>query len=50
MAIKKSAHRNSTVPEMFYATGIAFEREAQQVSRQFLKSLSKAAEKTESRK
>lgn len=45
MVIKRSAHRNPTAPEMFYATGVAYERDAQRVSKQFLKSLSASAEK-----
>jgi hypothetical protein len=50
MVIKKSAHQNLTVPEIFYSTSVTFERDAQRVSRQFLRSLSGFAEKTNSRK
>jgi hypothetical protein len=50
MVITKSAHQNLTLPEMFYFTSVAFERDAQRVSRQFLRSLSGFPEKTKSRK
>jgi hypothetical protein len=50
MAIKKSVHLNSGFLETFQATSIAFERDAQRVSRQFLRSLSEPAEKRTLRK
>jgi len=50
MVIKRSAHRNPTAPELFYVTGVAFERDAQRVSKEFLKSLSGYAEKNGSGK
>lgn len=45
MVTKRSAHRNPIAPEMFYATGIAYERDAQRVSKQFLKSHSASTDK-----
>jgi len=50
MVNKKSARRNLTGPEMLFATCVAFEREAQRVSRQFLRSLSVSTEKYDSKK
>lgn len=50
MVNKKSARRNLNGPEMLFATSVAFERDAQRVSRQFLRSLSESTEKANSRK
>lgn len=50
MVNKKSARRNLTGPEMLSATSAAFERDAQRVSRQFLRSLSVSTEKYDSKK
>jgi hypothetical protein len=50
MVIKKTTHQNLTVPEMFYSTSVAFERDAESVSKQFLRSLSESTEKANSRK
>jgi len=50
MVNKKSARRNLTGPEMLFATSVAFERDAQRVSRQFRRSLSGFAEKHDLRK
>jgi hypothetical protein len=50
MVIKKTTHQNLTVPEMFYSTYLAFERDAQRVSRQLLLSLSVSTEKYDSKK
>jgi|GEM_PF-6770512 hypothetical protein len=50
MVIKKTTHQNLTVPEMFYSTSVAFERDAERVSKQFLRSLSESTEKANSRK
>ncbi len=45
MVSRKSARRTPTVPEMLFATSVAFERDAQRVTRQFLRSLSGSAKK-----
>ena len=50
MVNKKTARRNLTGPEMLFATSIAFERDAQRVSRQFLLSLAVSTEKYDSKK
>lgn len=50
MVNKKSARRNLTGPEILFATSVAFERDAQRVSRQFLRSLSVSTEKYDSKK
>lgn len=50
MVSKKSARRNLTGPEMLFSTSVAFERDAQRASRQFLRSLSVSNEKYDSKK
>lgn len=50
MVIKKTTDQNLTVPEKFYSTSVAFERDAERVSKQFLRSLSESTDKANSRK